>query len=99
MNGCETFNNQDRKTQIKDDPYEEFKAELQANIRQTITWQRANGVLAMSKENLMQVTPTPKESVGPVEQMRDGYIGKCSTMRLLRYRAPIAHSWSVSGAR
>jgi hypothetical protein len=43
-----------------------FKAELQANIRQTITWQRANGILAMSKENLMQVTPTPKQRVGSV---------------------------------
>ena len=79
---------------MKNDPYEAFKAELHANIRQTITWQRANGVLAMSKENLMEVTPTPKESVGPVGQMRDGYLGKCSTMRLLRYRAPIAHSCS-----
>ena len=51
---------------MKTDPYEAFKAELLANIRQTITWQRANGVLAMSKEKLMEVTPTPKESVGPV---------------------------------
>jgi len=51
---------------MKTDPYEAFKVELQANIRQTITSQRANGVLAMSKENLMRVTPTPKESVGPV---------------------------------
>ena len=50
---------------MKTDPYEEFKAELHANIRQTITRQRANGVLAMSKENLIEVTPTPK-SVGPV---------------------------------
>ena len=32
--------------------------------------------------------------MGLLEQMRDGYIGKCSTMRLLRYRAPIAHSCS-----
>jgi hypothetical protein len=66
VSGCEAFNNQDKKTQMKDDPYEEFKAELQANIRQTITWQRANGILAMSKENLMQVTPTPKQRVGSV---------------------------------
>jgi hypothetical protein len=66
MSDCETFNNQEKKTQMKTDPYEAFKAELHANIRQTITWQRANGVLAMSKENLMEVTPTPKESVGPV---------------------------------
>jgi hypothetical protein len=66
VSGCETFNNQKRKTQMKNDPYEAFKAELLKNIRQTIMWQRANGVLAMSKENLMQVTPTPKESVGPV---------------------------------
>jgi hypothetical protein len=51
---------------MKTDPYEAFKAELQANIRQTITSWRANGVLAMSKENLMEVTPTPKVSVGPV---------------------------------
>ena len=51
---------------MKTDPYEAFKAELLANIRQTITWQRANGVLAMSKEDLIQVTPTPKESIGPV---------------------------------
>ena len=51
---------------MKTDPYEAFKVELQANIRQTITSQRANGVLAMSKENLMRATPTPKESVGPV---------------------------------
>jgi hypothetical protein len=29
-----------------------------------------------------------------LEQMRDGYIGKCSTMRLLRYRPPIANSCS-----
>ena len=43
-----------------------FKAELQAKIRQTITSQRANGVLAMSKEDLMQVTPIPNESIGPV---------------------------------
>ena len=32
--------------------------------------------------------------MGLLEQMRDGYIGKCSTLRLLRYRAPIAHSCS-----
>ena len=51
---------------MKNDPYEAFKAGLLKNIRQTIMWQRANGVLAMSKENLMEVTPTPKESVGPV---------------------------------
>jgi hypothetical protein len=48
------------------DPYEAFKAELLANIRQTITWQGANGLLAMSIEELMQVTPKPKESIGPV---------------------------------
>ena len=34
--------------------------------------------------------------LGLLEQMRDGYIGKCSTMRLLRYRAPIAHSCSLN---
>jgi hypothetical protein len=51
---------------MNNDVYEPFRAELLKNIRQTITWQRAIGVLAMSKENLMQVTPRPKESIGPV---------------------------------
>jgi hypothetical protein len=54
------------KTQMNNDPYEAFKAELHANIRRTITLQRAKGVLAMSKEKLVKVTPIPKDSIGPV---------------------------------
>ena len=87
---------------MKNDPYEAFKAELLKNIRQTITWQRANGVLAMSKENLMQVTPTPKESIGPVgtnarwmyRQMFD------DTLACLprAYRVFVEHNESILGA-
>jgi len=102
VSGCETFNNQKRKTQMKNDPYEAFKAELLKNIRQTIMWQRANGVLAMSKENLMQVTPTPKESVGPVgtnarwiyRQMFDDAIAALPRA----YRAFVQHNESILGA-
>src|SRR4026207_1290713 len=47
--------------------FEEFRLELASNIRKTICDLRDDGILAMSRNNLLQVTPSPKVARGPTE--------------------------------
>ncbi len=42
---------------------DEFKKELVKNIRKTVAFLKNNGTEAMSVDNLLQVTPTPKSIV------------------------------------
>jgi hypothetical protein len=44
--------------------FEEFRLELASNIRKTICDLRDDGILAMSRNNLLQVTPRPKLARG-----------------------------------
>ncbi len=46
--------------------FEEFRLELASNIRKTICDLRDDGILAMSRNNLLQVTPSPKVARGPI---------------------------------
>lgn len=46
--------------------FADFKAEISANIKTTIKGLRRSGTVAMSRRNLMAVTPSPKHSRGPI---------------------------------
>jgi hypothetical protein len=46
--------------------FEEFRLELASNIRKTICDLRDDGILAMSRNNLLQVTPRPQIARGPI---------------------------------
>jgi len=51
---------------MQSERFEEFRLELASNIRKTICDLRDDGILAMSRNNLLQVTPSPKAARGPI---------------------------------
>ena len=51
---------------MQSERFEEFRLELASNIRKTICDLRDDGILAMSRNNLLQVTPSPKVARGPI---------------------------------
>jgi len=51
---------------MQSERFEEFRLELASNIRKTICDLRDDGILAMSRNNLLQVTPRPKMARGPI---------------------------------
>lgn len=46
--------------------FADFKSEMAKNIKTTIGKLRKDGTVAMSERNLLQVTPTPRNSRGPI---------------------------------
>jgi hypothetical protein len=51
---------------MQSERFKEFRVELASNIRKTICDLRDDGILAMSRNNLLQVTPSPKVARGPI---------------------------------
>ena len=51
---------------MQSERFEEFRLELASNIRKTICDLRDDGILAMSRNNLLKVTPSPKVARGPI---------------------------------
>jgi hypothetical protein len=51
---------------MQSERFEEFRLELASNIRKTICDLRDDGILAMNRSNLLQVTPSPKVARGPI---------------------------------
>jgi len=51
---------------MQSERFEEFRWELASNIRKTICDLRDDGILAMSRKNLLRVTPMPKVARGPI---------------------------------
>jgi hypothetical protein len=52
--------------EMQSERFKEFRVELASNIRKTICDLRDDGILAMSRNNLLQVTPSPKVARGPI---------------------------------
>jgi hypothetical protein len=51
---------------MQSERFEEFRLELASNIRKTICDLRDDGILAMSRNKLLQVTPRPTIARGPI---------------------------------
>jgi hypothetical protein len=51
---------------MQSERFKEFRVELASNIRKTICDLRDDGILAMSRNPLLQVTPSPKVARGPI---------------------------------
>lgn len=51
---------------VAGDNFADFKCEIAANLMRTIRDLKRNGTVGMSERNLLQVTPTPRNSRGPI---------------------------------
>ena len=51
---------------MQSERFEEFRLELDSTVRKTICDLRDHGILAKSRNNLLQVAPRPKVARGPI---------------------------------
>ncbi len=53
-------------TDKQTDQFTAFRSDIAANVKTTIGKLKRSGTVAMSERNLLQVTPTPRTSQGPI---------------------------------